>query len=86
MNAADAREELEAVIWRERGGDRTRPAEDVGRILAAADSYAEAAREGAWAAAVAQVGRAQNRDPGEPPRVGGSTVAREIEASPGGAR
>ena len=62
------------------------PAEDVGRILAAADAYAEAAREGAYAAAVAQVGRAQNRDPGEPPRVGGSTVVREIEASPGGAR
>jgi hypothetical protein len=42
VSAADKREELEAAIWRERGGDRSRGAEDVDRILAAADAYATA--------------------------------------------
>ena len=40
--ASDAREALEAAIWRERGGSRQRGAEDVDRILAAADAYATA--------------------------------------------
>lgn len=39
---AAAREKLEAVIWRERGGDPRRPASDVDAILAAADAYAQA--------------------------------------------
>jgi hypothetical protein len=42
VTAADAREALESVIWRERGGNRQRGAQDVDRILAAADSYAYA--------------------------------------------
>lgn len=42
VSAADAREDLEAVIWRERGGDPRRLAQDVDRILAAADAYARA--------------------------------------------
>jgi hypothetical protein len=42
MTGAEAREHLEAVIWRERGGDPHRPAEDVDRILAAAWNYAMA--------------------------------------------
>jgi hypothetical protein len=78
VNAADAREQLEAVIWRERGGDPRRPARDVDRILAAADAYAQATAEAAYADAVARVGHAQSRDPGEPPRVVAGDIVREL--------
>lgn len=63
MTAADAREALEAVIWRERGGDPRRPAQDVDRILAAADAYAEAAREDGYRNGVARVGHATGGKP-----------------------
>lgn len=42
VSAADAREELEAAIWRLPGASRPRDREDVDAILAAADAYASA--------------------------------------------
>jgi hypothetical protein len=40
MTPAEARDKLESVIWRERGGDSQRRASEVDAILAAADQYA----------------------------------------------
>ena len=69
MSAADKREELEATIWRERGGDPRRPAADVDRILAAADAYATASiadaldhRARASRLAAAEASAAEHRD------------------------
>lgn len=59
MSAADRREELEALLWRhvpQRMGRQ--PANAQGRavedILAAADAYAQACADDAWAAAGGQ--------------------------------